>query len=141
MENKTYKRGLRRELPLCDDMSDVTFLRTGYAVPAEVAEEMIEIADKFNAIGCTSFRLTKEQMNDALNKLRESPMTQIIETMLEADTLLRIPKKIKVSPNMYQVLNSACEKKWIASIEDEMWEGIPIEIDLDLFGYTYEPVY
>lgn len=68
-------------------------------------------------------------------------MTQIIESLLEADNLPRVPRKIKVSPNTYQYLNSACEKKWIASVEDETWDGIPIEIDLDLFGYTYELVY
>lgn len=68
-------------------------------------------------------------------------MTQIIETLLEADNLPRIPKKVKVSPNMYQLLNSVCEKKFISSIEDMMWDGIPVEIDRDLFGYTYELVY
>ena len=68
-------------------------------------------------------------------------MTQIIESMLEADNLPRIPKKIKVSWNAYQALNFACEKTWIGSIKDERWDSVPIEIDMDLFGYTYELVY
>lgn len=67
MDNKTYKRGLRRELPLYDDMSDIAFLRTGDVVPAETAEELI---DKFNAIGCTSFTLSLEEIDDVLNKLK-----------------------------------------------------------------------
>lgn len=68
-------------------------------------------------------------------------MKQIIETILEADTLPRVPRKIKMSYNAYQLLQSACDKRWIASIEDERWDGIPIEIDTDLFGYTYQLVY
>lgn len=67
MDNKTYKRGLRRKLPLYDDMSDIAFLRTGDVVPTEVAEELI---DKFNAIGCTSFTLSLEEIDDVLNKLK-----------------------------------------------------------------------
>lgn len=73
--------------------------------------------------------------------MNTSSMKQIIETLLEADNLPRIPKKIKVSPNMYQALNFACEKKFISSIEDITWQGMPVEIDRDLFGYTYELVY
>jgi hypothetical protein len=46
-----------------------------------------------------------------------------------------------MSYNAYQLLKSACDTRWVASIEDERWEGIPIEIDTDLFGYTYELVY
>ena len=68
-------------------------------------------------------------------------MKQIIETILEANTLPRAPRKIKMSYNAYQLLKSACDTRWIASIEDERWEGIPIEIDTDLFGYTYQLVY
>lgn len=68
-------------------------------------------------------------------------MTQIIETLLEADNLPQIPKKIKVSPNMYQLLNSMREKDWIPSVDVETIYGIPIEIDCDLFGYTYKLVY
>lgn len=68
-------------------------------------------------------------------------MTQIIKSLLEADNLPRIPRKIKVSPIAYQCLCFAYEKTWISSIEDERWDGIPIEIDTDLFGYTYELVY
>lgn len=68
-------------------------------------------------------------------------MTQIIETLLETDNLPRNPKKIKVSPNMYQLLNSMREKDWIPSVEYETICGIPVEIDRDLFGYTYELVY
>ena len=68
-------------------------------------------------------------------------LTQIIETILEADALPRIPRKIKMSYNTYQLLKSACDTRWVASIEDERWDGIPIEIDMDLFGYTYQFVY
>ena len=68
-------------------------------------------------------------------------MAQIIESLLEADNLPRIPKKIKVSWNAYQALNFAYEKTWMASIKDERWDSIPIEIDTDLFGYTYELIY
>ena len=68
-------------------------------------------------------------------------MKQIIESLLKADSLPRVPKKIKVSFNTYQALNLMCEKKWIASIEELRWDGIPVEIDMDLFGYTYELVY
>lgn len=67
MDNKTYKRGLRRELPLYDDMSDIAFLRTGDVVPTEITEEII---DKFNDIGCTSFTISLEQIDDVLNKLK-----------------------------------------------------------------------
>lgn len=67
--------------------------------------------------------------------------TRIIETLLEANTLPRVPRKIKMSYNAYQLLQSACDKRWVASIEDERWEGIPIEIDTDLLGYTYQIVY
>lgn len=67
--------------------------------------------------------------------------TQIIETILEANTLPKVPRKIKMSYNAYQLLKSMCDTRWIASIEDERWDGIPIEIDRDLFGYTYEFVY
>lgn len=68
-------------------------------------------------------------------------MTQIIETLLEVDNLPRVIKKIKVSPNMYQLLNSMREKDWIPSVEFETIYGVPVEIDRDLFGYTYELVY
>lgn len=67
--------------------------------------------------------------------------TRIIETLLEANTLPRVPRKIKMSYNAYQLLQSACDKRWVVSIEDERWDGIPIEIDTDLFGYTYKIVY
>ena len=73
--------------------------------------------------------------------MNATSVTQIIESLLEADNLPRVPKKIKVSPSMYQLLRSACDTIWIASIGDETWEGILIEIDRDLFGYTYELVY
>lgn len=68
-------------------------------------------------------------------------MKQIIETLLEADTLPRMPRKIKMSYNAYQLLNSMIEKEWVPGIEDMRWDGIPIEIDADLFGYTYKLVY
>ena len=68
-------------------------------------------------------------------------MTQIIEALLEADNIPRNPKKIKVSPNMYQLLNSMRENDWIPSVDVETIYGIPVEIDRDLFGYTYELVY
>lgn len=68
-------------------------------------------------------------------------MAQIIESMLEADNLPRVPKKIKVSPTTFQALQFAYDKTWIASIEDERWDSIPIEIDMDLFGYTYQLIY
>ena len=68
-------------------------------------------------------------------------VTQIIETLLETDNLPRIPKQIKVSPNMHQLLNSMREKDWIPSVDVETICGIPVEIDRDLFGYTYELVY
>lgn len=68
-------------------------------------------------------------------------LTEIIESILASDALPRIPKKIKMSYNAYQLLKSMCDTRWIASIEDERWDGIPIEIDMDLFGYTYELVY
>lgn len=69
------------------------------------------------------------------------PMERIIKTIFASDTLSRIPRKIKMSYNAYQLLKSMCDTRWIASIEDERWDGIPIEIDRDLFGYTYEFVY
>ena len=68
-------------------------------------------------------------------------ITQIIESLLEADNLPRNPKKVKISITMYQLLNSMREKNWIPSVEYETICGIPVEIDLDLFGYTYEFVY
>lgn len=68
-------------------------------------------------------------------------MREIIEIVLNPDTLPKIPRKIKMSYNAYQLLNSMLEKKWITSIEDETWDGIPVEIDMDLFGYTYEIIY
>ena len=68
-------------------------------------------------------------------------MKQIIETLLEADTLPRMPRKIKMSYNAYHLLNSMIEKEWVPGIEDMRWDGIPIETDADLFGYTYELVY
>lgn len=67
--------------------------------------------------------------------------TQIINTLLEANTLPKIPRKIKMSYNAYQLLKSVCDTRWVASIEDERWDGIPVEIDTDLFGYTYKLVY
>lgn len=73
--------------------------------------------------------------------MNATSMTQIIETLLEADNLPRVIKKIKVSPNMYQLLNSMREKDWIPSVDVETIYGIPVEIDRDLFGYTYELVY
>ena len=73
--------------------------------------------------------------------MHNPPMERIIKTILASDTLPRIPKKIKMSYNAYQLLKSACDTRWIASIEDERWDGIPIELDVDLFGYTYELVY
>lgn len=68
-------------------------------------------------------------------------MEQIIKSLRTAYALPRIPKKIKMSYNAYQLLKSACDMRWIASVEDERWDGIPVEIDHDLFGYTYELVY
>lgn len=65
MSNKVYKRGLRSELPLYDDsMSNIAILRTGDVVSAEIMEEL-------NKIGCTSFILTKEQIDDILERLQK----------------------------------------------------------------------
>ena len=70
----------------------------------------------------------------------ETPsMTQIIESLLEANTLPRVPKKIKMSFSTYQLLSSIYERPVI--VGDVTWEGIPAEIDWDLFGYTYEVIY
>ncbi len=73
--------------------------------------------------------------------MNTTSITQIIESLLESDNLPRNPKRIKVSPNMYQLLNSMREKNWMPSVEYETFYGIPVEIDRDLFGYTYELVY
>ena len=64
---------------------------------------------------------------------------QIIESMLEADNLPRVPKKIKMSFSTYQLLSSIYERPLI--VGDTTWEGIPAEIDWDLFGYTCEVIY
>ena len=68
-------------------------------------------------------------------------MREIIESVLNSDTLPKMPSKIKMSYNAYQLLNSMIEKEWVARIEDARWGGIPAEIDWDLVGYTYELVY
>ena len=63
MDNKTYKRGLRRELPIYEDsMSNIAYLQTGDVIP-------VEIMEKLNKIGCTSFVLTEEQMKDVLKRI------------------------------------------------------------------------
>lgn len=58
-ENQTSQRGLRAKLPLYNDVvtKDGLTLMTNE-----------EIADKFNSIGCTSFMLTPEHIEELLDK-------------------------------------------------------------------------
>ena len=72
-------------------------------------------------------------------------MTQIIESLLEADNLPRVPKKIRMSPKLFDSIQHHYEKELLYTVafptNMTIWRGIPIEIDADLFGYTYELVY
>ena len=72
-------------------------------------------------------------------------ISQIIESLLEANTLPRVPKKIKMSPKLFHLIQHQYEKEllYTAAFPTNMtiWRGTPIEIDLNLFGYTYELVY
>ena len=76
----------------------------------------------------------------------ETPsISQIIKTIFEADTLPRVPKKIKMSPKLFDLIQHHYEKEllYTAAFPTHMtvWRGTPIEIDLNLFGYTYEVIY
>lgn len=72
-------------------------------------------------------------------------MKQIIETLLEAGNLPRIPKKIRMSPKLFDLIQHHYEKELLYTaafpVHMTIWRGTPIEIDLDLFGYTYEVIY
>ena len=55
-------------------------------------------------------------------------------------------KKIKVSPNLYNLLRHLFDEEFIYGVKfppdvDAMWRGIPIEVDCDKEDYAYEAVY
>lgn len=73
-------------------------------------------------------------------------ITQLIESILdETDALPRVPKKIKASPRLFYLAGHYYEQDMIYDatfpVKTAVWQGIPIEMDLDLFGYTYQLVY
>ena len=76
----------------------------------------------------------------------ETPsISQIIKSIFEAGNLPRIPKKIRMSPKLFDLIQHHYEKELLYTAafptNITIWRGTPIEIDLDLFGYTYELVY
>jgi hypothetical protein len=74
-------------------------------------------------------------------------MKQIIKTLLEADTLPRIPKKIKVKSFFYNWLAAHYTNDIVHTKDDSSrrynsnWTGIPIEIDDTIENEYYEFVY
>ena len=72
-------------------------------------------------------------------------ISQIIKAIFESDYLPRIPKQIRMSPKLFDLIQHHYEKELTYTIafptNMTIWRGTPIEIDLDLFGYTYKIVY
>ena len=72
-------------------------------------------------------------------------ISQIIKAIFESDYLSRAPKKIRMSPKLFDLIQHHYEKELLYTIafptNMTIWRGTPIEIDLDLFGYTYEVIY
>lgn len=71
-----------------------------------------------------------------------------INTIAEMISNIEIPptlKKIKVSPKLFDLIrHHFFEDMMFAAtypIEIVSFRGVDIEMDYDLFGYTYEPVY
>ena len=55
-------------------------------------------------------------------------------------------KKIKVSPNLYNLIRHLFDREVTYGIKfppnvDAMWRGIPIEVDCEKENYAYEAVY
>lgn len=76
----------------------------------------------------------------------ETPsISQIIKAIFEADNFPRVPKKIRMSPKLFHLIQHHYEKELLYTVafptHMTIWRGTPIEIDLNLFGYTYEPIY
>lgn len=64
-ENQTCPRGLRAKLPLYNDVmtQDGLMLMTN--------EEIEKIVDKFNSIGCMSFLIPSEQINQLIEQFEK----------------------------------------------------------------------
>lgn len=76
-------------------------------------------------------------------------MNQVIYDYLQElseATHLNEPKKIKMSPNLFLLLSGefVFENRLFEPLFEMTrgtWRDIPVEIDRDLFDYTYELVY
>lgn len=76
----------------------------------------------------------------------ETPsISQIIKAIFESEYIPCVPKKIKMSPKLFDLIQHHYEKELLYTaafpVHMTIWRGTPIEIDLDLFGYTYEVIY
>jgi hypothetical protein len=76
-----------------------------------------------------------------------TPITEIIESILNSITLTRIPKKIKVKSFFYNWLAAHYTDDIVHTKDDSSrrynsnWTGIPIEIDDTIENEYYEIVY
>lgn len=77
--------------------------------------------------------------------MKTPSISQIIQTIFESNCVPRVTKKIRMSPKIFDLIQHHYEKELLYTTafptNMTIWRGVPIEIDLNLLGYTYEVIY